>query len=537
MVDELRADVVIVGAGVGGLMTGHRLAKAGAKVVILEAGPRVDRAEAVETFRRALIKTPDSPFPRSAAAPAPTGFDPHGYYVQEGPDLFRSIYLRLVGGTTWHWLGTAIRLLPEDLQMRSLYGVGVDWPISYAELEPWYAAAEAEMGVAGKDDLGSPRSTPWPMPPIPLSYSDLRIAEAVAGLGYVVTTTAQARNSIPYDGRLPCCGANSCVPICPIDARYDASMHVRKAEAAGVRIVEGAIAYSIDIGSDGRVARIRFKRPDNTAHEASGRLYVLAAHGIETPKLLLMSKNAALPDGVANASGQVGRNLMDHPIQVSWALAREPLGQPRGPLTTAGIDATRRRADRDKQSAFRVEFGNDGWRFPVGGPEVIVADLVRKGLHGKPLADAIEHHCTRQICLSSMLEQLPDPENRIVPAFDKLDALGLPRPRLHYRIDAYTRAGMDASRALHDRIFDVLGATFREHKEEPESSAHVMGTYRMGREPKTSVVDAELRAHDHQNLFMLGSGVFPTAGTANPTLTIAALALRAAAAIARELGS
>lgn len=536
MGDTLRADVVIVGAGVAGTMAGYWLARAGAKVIILESGPRIDRAEAVETFRRALVKIPESPFPRSAAAPAPNSLEPNGYYVQEGPELFKSTYQRLVGGTTWHWLGTAIRLLPEDFRMRALYGVGVDWPIPYAELDPWYAAAEAEMGVAGKEDLGSPRSTPWPMPPIPLSYSDLRIAEAIADLGYVVTTTAQARNSVPYDGRAPCCGANSCIPICPIDARYDGSMHVRKAEMAGVRIVDGAIAHFIDIGPDGRVTRIRFKRPDNTEHEASSQVYVLAAHGIETPKLLLASKSAALPDGVANASGQVGRNLMDHPVQLSWALARDPLGQPRGPLSTAGIDATRRRADRDRQSAFRVEFGNDGWRWPVGGPEVIAADMVKKGLRGEPLAHALAHHSTRQIRLSSLAEQLPDPENRIVPAFDKLDALGIPRPRLSYRIDAYTRDGMAASRALHDRIFDALGATFREHKEEPQGAGHVMGTYRMGTDPRTSVVDAELRAHDHENLFMLGSGVFPTAGTANPTLTIAALALRAAAAIARNLG-
>jgi choline dehydrogenase-like flavoprotein len=374
------------------------------------------------------------------------------------------------------------------------------------------------------------------MAPIPHSYSDLHIAKRTVALGYPVTATAQARNTTPYDDRPACCGSNSCIPICPIMARYDASVHVKKAELAGLRIVEEAIASAIRIGPDGRVAHIVFKRPDGTEHEASGKVYIVAAHGIETPKLLLMSRTSVLPNGVANRSDQVGRNLMDHPIQLSWALAGSALGQPRGPLSTGGIDATRKSASRGVRAAFRIELGNDGWRSPVGGPEVIAVDLVRKGLRGKQLALELASHCTRQICLSSLMEQLPEPDNRITPAFDQLDALGLPRPRLHYRIGPYTRDGMTAARAIHDQIFDALGATFREHRTEHEGAGHIMGTTRMGADPKASVVDPNLRAHDHENLYLLGSGVFPTGGAANPTLTIAALALRAARSIATALG-
>lgn len=536
MGDTLNADVVIVGSGVAGATLGYKLAQAGVKVLILEAGPRVDRAAAVDAFRGALIKVPESPFPKSDAAPTPPIIDPNGYYVQEGPGLFGSNYLRVVGGTTWHWLGTTIRLLPDDFQMQTRFGVGVDWPISYEDLAPWYDEAERELGVSGKEDLGSPRSEPYPQPPLPLTYSDEQIAAAVAGLGLAVTTTAQARNSVAYDDRPACCGANNCIPICPIGARYDGSVHVKKAEDAGAQIEAEAIVHAVDIGDDGRVTRVRFKRPDGSEHEAIGEIYVLAAHGIETPKLLLQSATDALPAGVANSSDQVGRNLMDHPVQLSWALARDPLGQPRGPLSTGGIDATRLGTDRGKLSAFRVEFGNDGWRWPVGGPEVIAADLLSKGKRGPALRAALAEHSTRQIRLSSLMEQLPDPANRIVPAFDKLDALGLPRPRLHFSVDSYTRDGMAAAAAIHDQIFDALGATFREHQPEPQGAGHVMGTYRMGADPATSVVDADLRSHDHDNLYMLGSGVFPTAGTANPTLTIVALALRAAPTIAAQLG-
>jgi glucose dehydrogenase len=164
-----------------------------------------------------------------------------------------------------------------------------------------------------------------------------------------------------------------------------------------------------------------------------------------------------------------------------------------------------------------------------------VGELVKLGLRGQALATELSRQSARQLRLSSLMEQLPDPENRIVPAMDKLDALGIPRPRISYRIDTYTRDGISKARGIHDQIFNALGATVREHNPEPQGAGHVMGTYHMGADPATSVVDAQCRSHEHDNLFMLGSGTFPTAGTANPTLTIVALTLRAVAAIQAQL--
>lgn len=537
MPEERSADVIIVGAGIAGMTAAHRLAQAGVRVIALDAGPRVDRTQALDTYRSALIKTPESPFPRTEHAPYPTILDvgADAYYVQDGPELFKSTYLRLVGGTTWHWLGTTLRLLPSDFRLHAEFGVGVDWPIDYEELEPWYVAAEVELGVAGSGDLGSPRSAAYPMEPVPLSWSDSQIAEAIAGIGHELTITAQARNTTPYDGRPPCCGSASCIPLCPIVARYDASVHVGKAEAAGVEIIDNAVAHRIEIDGDGLVSAILALRPDGDELRVTGRLYVLAAHAIETAKLLLMSRTDALPDGLANQSDQVGRNLMDHPIQLSWAVSGRPLGQYRGPLSTAGIDATRELASRDARAAFRVEFGNDGWRWPVGDPAHRVPSLLAVGLRGRALADALADRCSRELRLSSMTEQLPDPANRIVPDFDNLDAIGLPRPRIRYSIDGYVRSGLDDARAVHQQIFAALAADEIQHRGEFEGAGHLMGTYRMGLDPATSVVDADLRAHQHPNLFMLGSGVFPTGGTANPTLTIVALALRAAATIIEDL--
>jgi glucose dehydrogenase len=537
MSDDLEADVVIVGAGVAGCLAGWQLAKAGRKVLILDSGPRVDRGEAYAIYQKAVIKTPEAPYPSVPYAPRPAVDDLRGYYVQDGPELFKSTYERQVGGTTWHWLGTTLRLLPSDFEMRSRYAVGVDWPIAYAELEAWYGEAERALGVAGDgaEDLGSPRRTPYPMPPVPMSYLDKQVAAAVSGGGLAVRGTPQARNTQVFEGRPPCCGSASCIPLCPIGAKYDGAVHAAAAEAAGARILPQSVAHFVEVDATGRVAAVRFKRPDGSEGRARGRLFVIAAHAIETPKLLLMSRSNELPQGVANRSDQVGRNLMDHPIQLSWAMARDPVYGYRGPLSTAGIEHLRDGEFRRRRGAFRVEIANDGWSWPGGAPLSLAPALIGEGLRGQPLIQRLRSESARHFRLSSLLEQLPHPDNRVTPAFDQVDALGIPRPRIRYSLDDYTRAGMAEARRVHETIFEAMGATARSHREEHEGAGHVMGTYRMGSNPLASVVDRDSRAHDHSNLFLLGSGVFPSVGSANPTLTIAALALRAAKAIVRDL--
>lgn len=538
MTQQYNADVVIVGAGVAGMLVAYKLGQAGARVLVLEAGPRVNRVEALATYRAAVAKTPESPYPSVPYAPHPSVLDLEGYYVQDGADLFKSTYMRRVGGTTWHWLGTCLRHLPNDFRLKTLYGVGVDWPISYADLQRWYGEAERELGVAGDSgaNLGSPRDTDFPMQPLPWSYLDRTLAVAVAKIGLKVELTPQARNSVFYDGRPPCCGNATCVPICPIAAKYDATVHVRKAEALGVQVIDQAVVHRVTVDSAGQVTGVRFKRPDNSEHSATARFYVLAAHAIETPKLLLMSRTDALPNGVANTSDQVGRNLMDHPIQLSWALAHEPLYPYRSPLENTGIENFRDGPHRRQYSAFRMATGEDGWSFPGTTVTGLVTDLLKEGYRGPALRERINWHVSRQIRFANLIEQLPDPQNRVTPALDQVDQLGIPRPRLTYRVGDFERQAMAQARQVSERVFNALGVSMIEHSDDFFGAGHVIGTCRMGADAKTSVVNADLRAHDHSNLFVVGSSVFPTAGTANPTLTLSALSLRAAETIKRELG-
>jgi glucose dehydrogenase len=529
------AEVVVVGSGVAGSLVAAQLAKAGVKVLLLEAGPHVQRAAAVDQYRAALIKIPECAYPDTAYAPRPRSDDPKHYFLQDGPDMFGATYLRQVGGTTWHWLGTTLRFVPDDFRLRSRFGIGLDWPLSYDDLEPWYCAAERELGVAGDPGakLDAPRSQPYPLPAIPLSYLDRHVAAGIKATPYTVEATPQARNSQVYDNRPPCCGSSSCIPICPIQAKYDATSHVRQAQAAGAELVPEAVVSAVEVGPDGRIAALRVKRPDGTEEQATGKVFVIAAHGIETPKLLLQSSSERFPRGVANSSDQVGRNLMDHPTQLSWALAAEPVFPYRGPLSTAGIESPRAGDWRGKYAAFRVQLDNRGWAWPQGTPDSTVRQLVQRGLRGAALDRALAERSSREMGFATMSEQLPSPENRIVPDFDHRDGIGLPRPRVTFRIDDYTRRSFEHGRRIQKEICAAMKCTDVHHGDDVFSAGHIMGTYRMGTDPKQSVVNADQRAHDHANLFLLGSGVFPTGAASNPTLTIAALALRAVGAIQR----
>jgi choline dehydrogenase-like flavoprotein len=539
-VTTISTDVVVVGSGVAGALIAAKLAKAGRKVTILEAGPPIDRDAAVKVFRQATAKVPESPYPNTAWAPHPTvleiGVPGTGYFLQDGPDPFGSTYERIVGGTTWHWLGTTPRLLPSDFQMRTLFGVGVDWPFTYADLEPWYVKAEHEIGVAGNDNQpqGSPRSAGFPMEAVPTSYLDKVIDTAARKIGFRVEATPQARNTEGFNNRDRCEGCSNCIPICPVGAKYDALIHIDQATARGAKLIFNAVVWDVLLNADGSARGVVYRQPDRADVTVLANVVVMAANAVETPKIMLAANGG---HGVGNSSGMLGRNLMDHPIQLSYALSADPVFPQRGPLSTAGIEAPRQAATRGQKSAFRVEVGNDGWKFPIGDPTFEFTaqpdgqpfvDL-REG--GNALAKRWHDHVAREIRFGSLMEQLPNPENRITPDFAHLDAIGLPRPRIAFTIGQYVRDGMADAAVLHERLFDQLRATERTHVGFPFGAGHLMGTTKMGADRATSVTDGFGRSHDVRNLWIAGSSLFPTVGTANPTLTLAALALRTAEAI------
>ena len=228
---------------------------------------------------------------------------------------------------------------------------------------------------------------------------------------------------------------------------------------------------------------------------------------------------------------------MDHPVQLSRAVAEEPVWPYRGPLSTAGIENLRDGHLRSRRSGFRIQIGNSGWSWSTGSPFTLAGDLAKAGFRGKALREATAHQAAHHVELAALAEQLPQPENRLVLDPHDKDRYGVPLPRFHYAVDAYARAGLTAARDTHNSIFARLGCTGVQHHDEFQGAGHVIGTCRMGDDPATSVVDSDSRSHDHDNLHLLGSATFPTSGTANPTLTIAALSLRLADRLQGLLGS
>ena len=544
-------DVVVIGAGIAGAMVAYRLAQAGSRVLVLEAGNRnPSRAQMVGSYATASAKTLHSPYVQAESdikAPSP---DVAITYYDQPPaphTQYKSTYERRTGGSTWHWLGHTPRMLRSDFKMRSRYGGGpdfppafVDWPITYDDLEPWYCEAEREMGVAGSHDewnglFDSPRSKPFPMSMIWPSYSDTWIAgringKSFEGAEYRVRSTPSARNSELYDGRPPCAGNSICVPLCPIGAKYDGSVHVAKATAAGAALWEQCVVTKLDKDADGSVHTVHFLTYGGTSQTVTADIVVIAAHAIETPKLLLMS-------GLANTSDQVGRNLMDHLSKSTFGIAPENLFPFRGPPSTSGIESFRDGEFRRERAGFRVSLNNDAWS-RRNAPYAEIIDLVtNKKLIGADLQAALFERVTKQLRLSCSVEVAPDPNNR-VELSAMTDALGLQRPKITFTPPPYSLKGLaQATKTLAD-MFRLIGAKEVDLGADDayDGAGHIMGTCRMGSDPKSSVVDAQCRTHDHGNLFIVGSSVFPTVGSPNPTLTIAALALRAAQDIASQLG-
>ncbi|MGD9584878.1 MAG: GMC family oxidoreductase [Lysobacterales bacterium] len=609
-------DVVIVGAGVSGAMIAKQLGLAGKKVLVLEAGAGIPTNinDFMERFYKAVAKVPEVPYTPDIFTPAgsstltdpatlnagrpntmtlsdSTWQDPKvAYMIQEGALPFSSTYERIAGGTMRHWLGTSLRNVPNDFRMFSAYQKFVDWPLSYDDLEPWYEKAEWEIGVSAdkstQNYLGItfPSNYQYPMQPIPPSLVDDAVTRAVSGKTFegiplVVTETPAGRNSQPYQNRRVCAGNTNCIPICPIQAKYDPSVTWNMAlDTGNVTLMTQTVASEIIVDANNQVSQINYIQyadnlgPATAKGSVTAKRYVLAAHAVETPKLCLMSKNNGLTaKGVANSSGLMGQNLMDHPLYLAWAQAAEPVFGFRGPLATSGIESMRDGDFRKDRAAFRIEIGNEGWNFAIGDPWTTTLDFINgwnnsqlnpkppassppQALWGADLVKALNDGFSRQFRLGFLVEQSPETSNYVTVSTTEFDHLGLPRPEIVYDLSDYTKAGFVAAKKTADAIFAMMGAT--QFTSEPDASdpaafevdidgktqrlkffgaGHIVGTYRMGTTSTNSVVDADQRSWDHNNLFLVGSGNFPTVATANPTLTIAALALKAAQTLLDDL--
>jgi fructose 5-dehydrogenase large subunit len=545
MASDTSADVVIVGTGVVGCLIAEQALDAGLSVLMLEAGPRVDRWRIVENFRN--LPPSIRLFHWNAAYP-PKPWAPHletrrpkeqeEYLQLEGPNAraYLQGYVRYAGGATWHWAGICWRITPEDMCLKSLYGVGRDWPFSHDIIEPYYTRAEYAIGVCGPSDpalqwpSNGKRSKPYPMGPIPFGPGEHRFTEAAAKIGMINLPAPQARNSgVSYNGRPPCCGNNNCFPVCPIAAKYDAATALPKIESKGGKILANAVVYRIETGEKNSIQAVHFFDPDKHSHRVTAKLFVIACNGIETPKLLLLSKDERNPNGVANSSDQVGRNMMDQPKLTAELELKEPLWTGVGPVQSSSILNTSQGEFRSRYAGAMFRMENFA-RSPLGA-----AAALKKGLVGKALDVEIRRlsACTARLTVEH--EILPSANNRLTLSSQK-DWLGINKPNIHYDVGDYVRqSAREYTVPRLQQLAAELGATKFQLSPEFLNSDHIMGGCVMGAEAATAVVDADCRAHDHSNLFLPGGGAMPSGTASNSTLTMTALAMKAADAITNQL--
>jgi choline dehydrogenase-like flavoprotein len=540
-------DVCVVGAGVAGGIVAHSLASRGHDVVLLDAGPRFDPASRLERMEKHLRPEhgPEEVWEMGGPRDRYTSSGDVDYPLNRGR-------VKGVGGSTLHWLGIAQRLHEKDFEMRSRYGLAADWPLSYADLREYYARAEAELGVAGAEDnpFGPPREEEYPMAAFPFSHSDRLFAEACAELGIETHSAPHARNTETYDGRSRCLGFNTCIPVCPSGAKYSGDVHVRKAEAEGARVIDRAPVQRLEHGADPSTLEAAvYRTPDGARHRQRAAQFVVACGGVETPRLLLLSASQAHPDGLANSSGAVGRYFMDHATVTTEARLDRPAN-----TEPIGFETCHSEQFYDHEEpvpgSILLVFGNVDPTSPrevalsggtgEGGGSGYRAMFERDRWGDDLLAEVRDGFAADRVSIHAGVEMLPREENRVSLDTDTTDAFGNPVPDVSLSVGEHARRTMDRALEIHEAILDEMGAEVVAQTDPSDPNDlrwgwHHMGTTRMGTDPDASVVDARLRAHDVSNLSVVSSSAFVTAGVAAPTLTIAALALRAAEHVAEDL--
>jgi glucose dehydrogenase len=517
--------VAIVGSGIVGTTIAYLLTELGHTVELFEKGAPFEYPPA-RAFDNQVSHLHEGP-----AWPLAPG-DVHGL-TQSGTypadvNLERAM---VEGGSATVWEALTLRLMPRDFRPRSASGYGADWPLDYGDLEPYYCRAEALLGVAGTDadnPVAPPRSTPHPLPPFDLAYDDRVLADRLRPHGIVLHTTPQARTRHPHDGRPACVNFGLCTR-CPIGARYSPHHHLARVVASG----RGTLRTGVSVrrlvrGGDGRVRALVCQDNQSTREvERSAKFFVVAGGAVESARLLLLSADSRFPDGLGHR-GHVGQHLMFHhtwygALEYDTALYPGRIGG-----WTAQCQQFCDPPSRGRHGGVKVEFTSQPWFFRFQVPEVPIGS-------GPAAVEMLRSQVyTRLVGL--MGESTPGP-TKYVTLSDRRDRFGDPFAHVHYEASDFDHETYVFARGVFDRLASGSGAIERSlaDAETYASGHHHLGTCRMGFGESDSVTDRDCRVHGVPNLFVVGGASFASAGAANPTLTMVALAVRVADILAEQL--
>lgn len=515
------ADVIVIGSGAGGGVIAKELGEAGLEVIVLEAGKRF------EPYNDYVTNVLDF---EVRAADVFSARDPRrDQYTSARSSPFLYSRVKGVGGATLHYHAMSPRCHESDFRVKSEDGVADDWPISYADLEPYYTKVEYELGVSGPsgedaNPYDGPRSKPFPTPAHPLNLASQAIKRGAEKLGLHLVREPLAIPTQDWQGRPACVNAGTCRLGCKISSKSSIDVtYIPKAERTGkVHIRAECMAREIAVGSEGRARSVIYF--DGRGHErkVSARVIVVAGNAVETPRLLLLSRSRRFPDGLANSSGLVGKRFMEHLAMFAQGVFSERLDPWRG-VPTGGIipDFYETKSGNGFVRGWTISVENDG-QWPLATAHSI-------GGWGTEHKTHVKEVFGHRVGLGTAGEQLPDERNQVGLDPSVKDCYGLPVPHIVNTHGVNDRAMIAAISSKLRDILEAAGArSIVVNDLVPGASSHYLGTCRMGKDAKTSVVDPWCRTHDVPNLFIADGSVFVTGGAANPALTISALAARTA---------
>ncbi|MCH7503077.1 MAG: GMC family oxidoreductase [Proteobacteria bacterium] len=528
-------DFVIIGSGSAGGILAKELSTAGFDVVLFEQGP----------YRKASDFTHDELsvlFRNELAGGGPDVSGQTFRHDQEQtaarPRRAPADYAQTVGGSSTHFTANFWRFREIDFKERSALGAiagtnFADWPITYGELEPYYTRVDWEVGVSGAPGpFDAPRSKPFPMPPIPVKSSGILLERAAKKLGLHAQHEPHAIVSQAFNGRPACINCGYCMFFgCEVGAKSSTlATMIPLAEASGhCEIRAESAVFNIQTDRNGRASQVLYYDPDGNEQAQRAKAVILSANGAESPRLLLMSANAQNRDGLANSSGYVGRNLMFNAHTAVDCVFDRPLNDYKG------VQVTRIIHDFYEADESRGFYGGGG----IDARPLWSATPIFHALVGMPpdvpkwgarFKEEMAHNFTRQMSIVGATTSLALDRNNITLDPESKDQWGRPALRVTYR-DHDDDLAM--SLFLQDRaaeLADAAGAVkaWRHPITPSTNGVHLLGTCRMGDDPATSVVDRNHRSHDIRNLFICDGSSFVTSGRGQPTMTIMALAFRAA---------
>lgn len=504
--------VVIIGSGAGGGTLADELTRQGVDVVILEAGKHHTQ-EDFENDEWAMFAKISWLDKRISAG---------GWHHTETYPNLPAWIVKGVGGSTMHWSGLALRFMAHEFKTRSTYGHVpganvLDWPISYEELAPYYEIAERKMGVAGTKASGLP-----PMPP----NNHYKVIEAGARkIGYKDIVRPVASNTRPHDGRPACQQIGYCMQGCKIGAKWSTlySEIPRAMKTGHAELRPQSMVLRIEHDKSGKATGVLYADKDGNQHLQKARVVCVAGNSIESPRLLLNSASSMFPNGLANSSGQVGRNYMNHTTAAALTINPGPVYMYRGfDIAAVVSDEVPNNPDRGFLGGYHLE--GLALHLPFA------AAFMKPGGWGREVSSALEKF-DHMSCVWVCGEDLAQEENSITLHPTEKDQHGLPIPIVtktdHTNDAAMRRHGLAQWR----KLSEAVGAT-RVIDMPPYPASHNMGTNRMSEKARDGVVNKWGQTHDIKNLFVSDGSQFTSSGAANPTLTIVALAIRQAEYIA-----